>query len=230
MKIAIIAAMEQEVAPIRKALENAKTETIANLQFTTGTLSGKEIILAKSGICKVNAAMSTTLLLHHYQPDFVINTGTAGGFYQDLNVGDMVVSDAVCQHDIDATGFGYEYGQIPQMETYFHADAKLIESIFKIGREEMPGQMYRGVIGTGDVFVHDVSQSNAIRKKFPHLYAVDMEAGAVGQVCNQFDIPFVIMRGISDIAGEKSTITFDEYLEEVAEKYTKLLTGMIERL
>lgn len=230
MKIAIIAAMEQEVAPIRVALKNAKTETIANLEFTTGELSGKQIILAKSGICKVNAAMSTTLLLNHYEPDFVMNTGTAGGFNQDLNVGDIVVSESVCQHDVDATGFGYAYGQIPQMETYFHADQQLIEAVLKIGAEEMPGQMHKGIIGTGDVFVHDTTRAEAIRKNFPDLYAVEMEAGAVGQVCQQFGVPFVIMRGISDIAGKESHVTFNEFLEEVAKKYTKLLSRIIEQL
>lgn len=230
MKIALIAAMEQEVAPIREALENPSTTTIAGFEFTVGQMFGKEIILAKSGICKVNAAMSTTLLLDHFSPDFVINTGTAGGFHQELNVGDIVVSKSVCQHDVDATGFGYEYGQIPQMSTYFHADKKLVEEMMQIGQEEMPGQIYEGVIGTGDVFVHDSERSNAIRKKFPDLHAVEMEAGAVGQVCAQFGTPFVIMRGISDIAGKESNVTFNDFIDEVAKKYAKLLSRIIEKL
>lgn len=230
MKIAIIAAMEEEVAPIRAALESPTTTTIADFEFTTGTMSGKEIVLAKSGICKVNAAISTTLVLDHFAPDFVINTGTAGGFQQVLNVGDIVVSKSVCQHDVDATGFGYEYGQIPKMETYFHADEQLIATILQIGNEEMPGKIHEGVIGTGDVFVHDAKRSNAIREKFPHLYAVEMEAGAVGQVCAQFKVPFVILRGLSDIAGKESDITFTEFLDAVTKKYTKLLGKIIERL
>ena len=230
MRIAIVAAMEEEVAPIRALLENMQTQTIFGFEFVTGKWAGKEIILAKSGICKVNAAMSTTLLLEHFKPDFVINTGTAGGFHADLQVGNIVVSTAVCQHDVDATGFGYAYGQIPQMETYFYADADLVDQMLAIGNEEMPGQLHKGIIGTGDIFVHNEKQAEMIQERFPDLYAVEMEAGAVGQVCVYGQVPFVVLRGISDRAGQKSEVSFTQFLEEVVQKYTVLLKRIIEQL
>src|SRR5690606_28131087 len=96
-------------------------------EFTTGTYQGQEIVLLKSGIGKVNAAMSTTILLQHYKPDLVINTGSAGGFDENLEVGSIVISSEVRHHDVDVTAFGYEMGQVPQMPAAFQSNTELIE-------------------------------------------------------------------------------------------------------
>src|SRR5690606_18776856 len=127
MKIGIIGAMEEEVELLRSSLENTATEVIANCEFTSGTYEGQEIVLLKSGIGKVNAAMSTTILLQHFGPDIVINTGSAGGFDENLEVGSIVISDEVLHHDVDVTAFGYEMGQVPQMPATFHANPELME-------------------------------------------------------------------------------------------------------
>src|SRR5690242_1155278 len=127
MKIAVIGAMEQEVELLRNALTNTETQTIANSEYTTGTYEGKEVVLLKSGIGKVNAAMSTTILLHTFKPDVVINTGSAGGYDPALEVGAVVISDEVRHHDVDVTIFGYEMGQVPQMPPAFKSDEKLME-------------------------------------------------------------------------------------------------------
>ena len=115
MKVAIIGAMEEEVTILRDKLENLKQETIAGSEFNIGTLNGVDVIVLKSGIGKVNAAMSTTILLEKFKPDYVINTGSAGGYHEELNVGDVVISTEVRHHDVDVTIFGYEYGQVPQL-------------------------------------------------------------------------------------------------------------------
>src|SRR5690606_22914425 len=115
MKIAIIGAMEEEVTLLREKIEGREQEVIAGCEFTTGMMDDAEVVLLRSGIGKVNAAMSTAILLERFKPDYVINTGSAGGFNPDLNVGDVVISTEVRHHDVDVTAFGYEYGQVPQL-------------------------------------------------------------------------------------------------------------------
>ncbi|WP_310606584.1 5'-methylthioadenosine/S-adenosylhomocysteine nucleosidase, partial [Buttiauxella brennerae] len=126
MKAGIIGAMEEEVTLLRDKIENRQTLTLAGCEIYTGTLNGVEVALLKSGIGKVAAAMGATLLLEHCKPDFIINTGSAGGLAPTLKVGDIVVSDEVRYHDADVTAFGYEYGQLPGCPAGFAADAKLI--------------------------------------------------------------------------------------------------------
>ena len=125
MKIAVIGAMEQEVEALRLVIKNPTTTVIANSEYTEGTYAGHDVILLKSGIGKVNAAMSTTILLQHFKPDAVINTGSAGGFDSALEVGAVVISDEVRHHDVDVTAFGYEMGQVPGLPAGFEADANL---------------------------------------------------------------------------------------------------------
>jgi adenosylhomocysteine nucleosidase len=230
VKIAVIGAMEEEVTILRGSLENSKQERLTGYEFTSGSYQGKEVVLLKSGIGKVNAALSTTLLLNHYQPDFVINTGSAGGFHHTLNVGDVVISTDVCHHDVDVTVFGYEYGQVPGMPAAFPADKRLIQ-IAEEGTETLkPIQVVKGTIATGDSFMNDPTRVRFIRSKFPQLYAVEMEAAAVAQVCYQFNTPFVIIRALSDIAGKESEISFDQFLETAAVNSTRLVHTMLEQL
>ncbi len=125
MKIAIIGAMEEEVTLLRDNIKESTQETVAGCEFTFGKMRGADVILLRSGIGKVNAAMSTTIL-EKYKPDCIINTGSAGGFNPELNVGDAVISTEVRHHDVDVTAFGYEYGQVPQLPAAFIADDKLI--------------------------------------------------------------------------------------------------------
>lgn len=230
MKIAVIGAMEQEVELLRDALQNTKTETIANSEYTTGTYEGKEVILLKSGIGKVNAAMSTTILLEKYQPDVVINTGSAGGFDAALKVGDIVISDEVRHHDVDVTVFGYEIGQMAGMPAAYKSDAKLME-IAKQAVIEVGEHSYGvGLICSGDVFMSDPVRVEAVRQDFPTMKAVEMEAAAVAQVCHQFKTPFVVIRALSDIAGQESNVSFDEFLPIAAKHSTEIVLNAITKL
>ena len=216
MKIAVIGAMEEEVELLRAAISNPKTTVIANSEYTEGTYEGKDVVLLKSGIGKVNAAMSTTILLHEFKPDVVINTGSAGGYDENLEVGAIVISDEVRHHDVDATIFGYEIGQVPQMPPAFKSDANLMQAaelaVQKIGEH----QAATGLITTGDAFMNDPVRVEVVRKQFPTMKAVEMEAAAVAQVCYQFGTPFVVIRALSDIAGKESNISFDEFLPVAA--------------
>lgn len=230
MKIAVIGAMEQEVEQLRATLENTKTETIANSEYTTGTYKGKEVILLKSGIGKVNAAMTTTVLLHTFKPDVVINTGSAGGYDPALEVGAVVISDEVRHHDVDVTIFGYEMGQVPQMPAAFKADMKLMEAAREAVTEVGEHQYGIGLICSGDAFMNDPERVEKVREYFPQMKAVEMEAAAVAQVCHQFDTPFVVIRALSDIAGKESNVSFDEFLPVAAKHSTAIVLKAIEKL
>lgn len=230
MKIAIIGAMEEEVTRLRDRIDDKTVEVIAGCEFTTGRMDGVDVVLLRSGIGKVNAAMSTSILLEKFTPDYVINTGSAGGYDPELNVGDLVISTEVRHHDVDCTVFGYEYGQVPQLPPAFLADKELI----KVATEGAKGisdiQTVQGLIATGDTFMNDPVRVDYIRDKFTDLKAVEMEAAAIAQVAHQFGIPFVIIRSLSDIAGKESNISFDQFLEKAALHSANLVMIMVNLL
>ncbi|HSO58651.1 MAG TPA: 5'-methylthioadenosine/S-adenosylhomocysteine nucleosidase [Paenisporosarcina sp.] len=230
MKIAVIGAMEQEVEALRLAIENPQTTVIANSEYTVGTYAGHDVVLLKSGIGKVNAAMSTAILLHHFKPEAVINTGSAGGFDSLLEVGAIVISDEVRHHDVDVTAFGYEMGQVPQLPAAFMSDTKLRKLAEEAVEELGQHQYASGLIATGDSFMGDPARVESVRTHFPHMKAVEMEAAAVAQVCHQFDVPFVVIRALSDIAGKESSISFDEFLPTAAEHSTQIVLRVISKL
>lgn len=230
MKIAIIGAMEEEVALLRENIEGKIQETVAGCEFTFGKMHGTEVILLKSGIGKVNAAMSTTILLEKYKPDYIINTGSAGGFNPILNVGDAVISSEVRHHDVDVTVFGYEYGQVPQLPAAFLADEKLVAIAESAAKEIQEIQIVKGAIATGDSFMNDPERVDFIRTKFENLQAVEMEAAAIAQVAYQFNVPFVIIRSLSDIAGKESDVSFDQFLDKAAIHSATLVMKMVAAL
>lgn len=230
MKIAVIGAMEQEVELLRDEIENAETKIIANSEFTVGTYNNREVILVKSGIGKVNAAMTTTILLNEYKPDFVINTGSAGGYDPTLEVGAIIISDEVRHHDVDVTAFGYEIGQVPQLPAAFKADRQLMKLAEETVKEIGEHQSATGLIATGDIFMHNPEKVEIVRNNFPQMKACEMEAAAVAQVCHQFDVPFVVIRALSDIAGKESSISFDEFLPVAAKHSTEIVLNVIGKL
>ena len=230
MKIGVIGAMEEEVQLLRSRLESPKSEEIAKCEFTLGTYEGQEIVLLKSGIGKVNAAMSTTILLQQYRPDIVINIGSAGGFDEELEVGAVVISDEVRHHDVDVTVFGYEMGQVPQLPAAFISNKELIELAVKAVKEMGQHEYAVGLIATGDSFMNDPERVAKVREYFPDMKAAEMEAAAVAQVCYQFDVAFVVIRALSDIAGKESSISFDEFLPTAAKHSTEIVFNVISQL
>ncbi|MBL5766095.1 5'-methylthioadenosine/S-adenosylhomocysteine nucleosidase [Heyndrickxia sporothermodurans] len=230
MKIAIIGAMEEEVAILRENIIERNVETIAGYEFTTGKMYDKDVVLLRSGIGKVNAAMSTSILLHHFKPGAIINTGSAGGFNPDLTVGDVVISSEVRHHDVDATIFGYEYGQVPQMPPAFMANKDLINVAEECAKNIKEIQVIKGLIATGDSFMNDPARVEFVREKFPQLQAAEMEAAAIAQVAYQFNIPFVIIRSLSDIAGKESNISFDQFLETAALHSASLVMDIVKHI
>jgi len=229
MKVGIIGAMEQEVTLLRDKIENRQTLSRAGCEIYTGQLQGIDIALLKSGIGKVAAAMGTTLLLEHCQPDIVINTGSAGGLATSLKVGDIVVSNEVRYHDADVTAFGYQPGQMAGCPAAFTADEKLIklaeQCIAKLNLNAV-----RGLICSGDAFINGAEPLARIRHTFPEVAAVEMEAAGIAHVCHLFATPFVVVRAISDVADSESHISFDEFLVTAAKQSTLMVDAMIQSL
>lgn len=227
MKIGIIGAMDEEVAILKEKIQNREDLTIGKSEFSIGKIDNIDVVLLKSGIGKVNAAVGTTLLLDHFKPDYVINTGSAGGYHTELDVGDIVISTDVRHHDVDVTVFGYEYGQVPQMPPGFTPDKSLIEKAEKAARGITDIKVAKGLIVTGDSFMNDPERVEFVRGKFTDLYAVEMEAAAIAQVCHLFNVPFVIIRALSDIAGKDSNVSFDKFLEKAALHSSALILNVV---
>ncbi|MCZ2722062.1 5'-methylthioadenosine/S-adenosylhomocysteine nucleosidase [Marinomonas sp. 15G1-11] len=228
--VAIIGAMDEEVALIKEWMMDISSETIAGCEFHFGQLEGQSVVLLKSGIGKVNASVSTTLLLAKFNPTKVINIGSAGGFDIDLNVGDVVISDKVIHHDVDVTAFGYVMGQVPNMPEAYEASPELMRSAMA-AISEIPGVTAKvGLIGTGDSFMSDPERVQTVRGIFPSLMAVEMEAAAVAQVCYKFKTPFVVVRALSDIAGKESSQSFESYLETAAKNSSLMIRSMLKEI
>ncbi|EKN68640.1 5'-methylthioadenosine/S-adenosylhomocysteine nucleosidase [Schinkia azotoformans] len=227
MKIGIIGAMDEEVAILKEKIQNREDLTIGKSEFSIGKINNINVVLLKSGIGKVNAAVGTTLLLDHFKPDYVLNTGSAGGYHTELNVGDIVISTDVRHHDVDVTVFGYEYGQVPQMPPGFTPDVRLIEKAEKAAAGITDIKVAKGLIVTGDSFMDDPVRVDFVRGKFTDVYAVEMEAAAIAQVCHLFNVPFVIIRALSDIAGKDSDVSFDKFLEKAALHSATLILNIV---
>ena len=229
-KIAIIGAMAEEVERLASHLENRQTRQHAGSTFHSGHLHGVEVVILQSGIGKVNAAVGTTQLLEVYQPDAVINTGSAGGFGVDLDVGDVVISSEVRHHDVDAVVFGYEYGQVPQMPAAYAPDPHLVN----VARECIEGlgelRVAEGLICTGDIFMADKAAVDQARERFPSMLAAEMEAAAIAQTCHLYDCPFVVIRALSDIAGKESDLSFQAFIEKAATHSAMMVEAMVKRL
>ena len=222
--------MEEEVELLREEIQSAKATVIANCEFIEGTIGEHEVILVKSGIGKVNAAIATTLLLDKFAPHVVLNTGSAGGFLETLEVGTVVISDEVRHHDVDVTVFGYEHGQVPNLPAAFKADQALIQHATAAVEEIGQHAHATGLIASSDSFMSDADHVAHVKELFPTMIAAEMEAAAVAQVCHQFGTPFVVIRALSDIAGKEASISFDEFLPVAALHSTEIVLRVISKL
>lgn len=228
MKIGIIGAMAEEIEDLKTRMGDFEIEERAGFTFYSGTLNNEQVVLLLSGIGKVNAAMGTTLMIERFKPDCIINTGSAGGFSTSLSIGDVVISTEVRHHDVDATVFGYEYGQVPRMPAAYIPNNVLIEMAEKAVEKLDDVATSKGLIATGDSFMHKDEHIHAVREKLPAIMAAEMEAAAIAQCCHNFDLPFVIIRAISDIAGDKDNqIEFEEFLKIAAVNSANMVMEII---
>ncbi|MDR1420531.1 MAG: 5'-methylthioadenosine/adenosylhomocysteine nucleosidase [Treponema sp.] len=230
----IIGAMEDEVVLLKEAMTGVEITRAADFEFYSGKIEGKAAVLLRSGIGKVNAAVGCTLLVDRFGPDLVINTGSAGGIDPSLAIGDAIISDGLLYYDADVTGFDYEPGQIPGMPAVFTAPPRLAleaeQAVDELVREGTlpPGFRHvRGVIGSGDVFVHTSERVASIRAAFPAVRAVEMEGAAIAQTCFLLKIPALIIRAVSDIAGVQSPVSFGQFLPVASKHSAEIVRRMI---
>lgn len=229
-QIGIIGAMEPEVALLRQQISNVSCTELGGYNFYSGELAGVQVVLVQSGIGKVASALATALLIQHFKPTAVINTGSAGGFDPELNVGDIVISTEVRHHDVDVTAFGYEIGQVPQMPPAFAAHPKLISAAEQSIQALGFCNTKKGLIATGDSFICDPARIAVIRQQFPTMLAVEMEGAAIAQVCHMLKTPFVVIRSLSDIAGKESPQSFEAYLEVASKNSSAMVLELLRRL
>ncbi|WP_314258960.1 5'-methylthioadenosine/adenosylhomocysteine nucleosidase [Cardiobacterium hominis] len=228
--VAIIGAMEQEIALLQSRIAQPQHEKVAHVAITRGTLAGKPVLLAQSGIGKVNAAITTTILLEKYQAACVINTGSAGGLQGGMKQGDVVVGIQTAHHDADATAFGYAIGQLPQMPARYEADAALVEHAARAAIAFDGAAIHRGLIVSGDQFINHPDKIARIRAHFPDALAVEMEAAAIAQTCYQFARPCVIIRALSDLADGEAEYSFETFLQMAATHSAEMVENLVKAL
>ncbi len=228
--IGIIGAMEEEVEAILALMEINKKEVNHGYTFYEGFMAKKDVVLVQGGIGKVNASISTTLLLTQYPVDFVINIGSAGGLSLEQNVGDVVISTGVLHHDVDVTAFGRKPGEVPGMPCIFQPDAialKQVETILKDSHQPY----HLGLIVSGDQFICREDQVSQILNVFPNAVCAEMEAASIAQVCHVFDVPFIITRSLSDIYKKgENHIQFDEYLKQASQSSANMCYHLVSTL
>src|SRR5690625_3139884 len=226
MNIGIIGAMDEEIEYIQHIMTDKNNIEIANVLFIEGKIGSQQVVLLKSGIGKVNAAMATTILMERFAPSYVINTGSAGGFTNHLKVGDIVIANEVVHHDVDVTAFNYTYGQVPNLPPTFLADETLMNKV-KITLDTLSIPYQIGLLGTGDSFMSEEQRIASVKSMFPAMIAAEMEGAAIAQVCYQCETPVIIIRALSDIAGKESPISLNNFLQLPAKNATKIIQHFI---
>lgn len=230
MRIGILGALEQEIELLRTHMQGQETHEHGQLHFITGTLHGADIVLVRCGVGKVAAAIAASTLIQQFSPNYVVNTGSAGGFDTQLNIGDVVIANEVMHHDVDVTHFGFEPGQVFDMPARYASDKRLIQAATQAAKKLDHLVTKQGLICTGDAFIGCDESAAQLRQHFPDMSAVEMEGAAIGQACYTLNTPFVVIRSLSDIAGKTSTVSFQTYLEKAGKISAQMVLGMIENL
>ncbi len=226
--IGIIGAMDEEVAMLKEKLTEVQVETKAAMDFYKGKLEGKDVVVVRSGIGKVNAAMCAQILADIYHADHVINTGIAGSLKAEINIGDIVLSTDALQHDMDAQAFGYEPGQIPRVDTLsFKADENMISLAKECCKKVNPEiGVFTGRVVSGDQFISDKEKKKWLTDTFAG-YCTEMEGAAIAQVCYFNHIPFLIVRSISDKADDSASMDYPTFEAQAIRHSVNLMTEMI---
>lgn len=229
--IGIIGAMEVEVSKLKEMLQDTETKNKAGMTFVSGSLNGKPVVVVRSGIGKVNASICTQILADEYKVNYIINTGVAGSLHNEINIGDIVLSKDALQHDMDATGFGYAVGVIPQMEkSIFEADERLIQIAEKCIKEDITDiNAFVGRVVSGDQFISDKGKKKWIVDNFQG-YCTEMEGAAIAQAAYLNNIPFLIIRAISDKADDSATEDYPTFEAKAAQHCVKLLCEMVKEI
>lgn len=230
-KIGIIGAMELEVETLKSKMQVENIVRKASMEFYEGTLNGVSVVIVRSGVAKVNAGICTQILIDVFDVTHIINTGVAGSLNADINIGDIVVSSEACYHDVDATIFGYQKGEVPQLGTlFFKADDTLVEVAKASCTAVNPDvQVFTGRVASGDQFICDKGVKSSIAETFKAL-CTEMEGAAIAQAAHLNQCPFVIIRAISDKADDSAQMDYPEFEKKAAHHCATMVEHMIGQL
>ncbi|WP_267202100.1 5'-methylthioadenosine/adenosylhomocysteine nucleosidase [Limosilactobacillus kribbianus] len=222
MKFGIICAMPEEIKELTFSLNDKQVKVIGGKDYLSGKIFGQDVVLVESGIGKVEAGITTEHLITDFQVDVVINSGSAGGIGQGLHVGDVVISSETAYHDVDARAFDYVYGQLPGKQPRFKASEKWGQALETAG-EKTGLNIKRGLIVSGDQFIASQEAIARILHYFPDALSSEMEGAAVGQVATDHDVPYVVVRAMSDTGDEDAGVSFDKFIIDAGKRSAKML-------
>ena len=227
--IGIICAMQIEADGIIALCENVKTRTHAKMKFTLGTLHGKDVCVVVCGVGKVNAAMCALMLIEKYKPNLVLNSGVAGSLSPIVGIGDIVVATKSVEHDMNGTALGDRQGEITFPDgnmMFFECDKQASTLLAAICKEIPDTKVAQGIIASGDIFVSDRKQRFKINDRFGAL-ACEMEGAAIGHVCARCEVPYGIIRAISDDLDENKGMDFVKFCELASKKTVAAVSGFV---
>ena len=223
-KYGIIAAMQEEMQEIKNIMNEKEEQKIYELTFIKGKINNCDVILVEAGIGKVNAARVTQIIIDNFDLEAIINVGSAGSSNDELEIGDIVIGEKLVQHDFDITAFGHPKGHISNIGQFVESDNILIEKMEQT-ISKMKDNKFKikiGTIASGDIFCTELRMKEKIRSKFD-ADAIEMEGAAIAQVCKLDNIPFIVIRSISDKPNGNNNITFDQFLEVASKRCAKII-------
>lgn len=227
MKIAIVGAMEEEIAPFIEKFE-CKVTNIANNKFYTFKYKNHDLVIAYSKIGKINAAITATLMITKFQAEIMIFTGVAGCLNDKLKIADLLYATSLVQHDLDISAFGHPFGYVPGVKIFIKTDEKLNKIATDVAKD-LNIDLHSGIIASGDQFVCDKERKDWIKKTF-NADAVEMEGSSIAVVCSSLNVPFFVLRAISDGAGGGAEFDFDKFLLRAAKVSADFVLKMIDKL
>lgn len=230
IKLGVIGAMQVEVEILLKQMEEKTSRTVAGSEFYTGRLEGLDVVVVQCGVGKVNAALCAQILCGQYGVTHLVNTGIAGSLCAQLDIGDLVVSQDAMYHDMDCVHFGYPYGRVPGMDvTAFPADETLMGYAFAAAEQIHPGHTRIGRVASGDQFVADKALKEKIIAATQGL-CTEMEGAAIAQTAYRNQVPFVILRAISDKADDSAQMDYPTFEAIAAQRCAQVTQGLAKQL
>ncbi|MEA3419151.1 MAG: 5'-methylthioadenosine/adenosylhomocysteine nucleosidase [Campylobacterota bacterium] len=227
-KIAIMGAMPEEIEPLLSHVKNVRKTVYAANTYYEAEYQEKEIVIAYSKIGKVFAALTASTLIEKFGCEILLFSGVAGAIDPDLNIGDLIIADGLCQHDLDITAFGHPHGFVPEGDVCIATDPYLRKVAHEVAAKKgLP--LKEGIIATGDQFIANNERKSWIAKVFD-AHALEMEGASVAVVCNALEVPFFILRAISDSADMDAGFDFDTFLESSAKVSADFILDMVEAI
>jgi adenosylhomocysteine/aminodeoxyfutalosine nucleosidase len=227
-KLAIMGAMQEEITPLLEYFTNINIVEYANNKYYEAKFGDLDVVVAYSKIGKVFSTLTATTLIEHFGCDTLLFSGVAGGINPQLKIGDLIVANKLSQHDLDITAFGHPFGYVPEGSVYVPTDERLKNIALEVANDNGI-KIIEGIIATGDQFVADETRKEFISSTF-NADALEMEGASVAVVCDALNVPYLILRAISDTADMDAGFNFDEFLETSAKNSADFLIKIINKL